>query len=88
LGRHLDPAMIWIFLGPAVLLRKLLLFEPWICLGFLGFSRPKRDFSMGYAGQIAQYFSSRFSPALAMLEQGSYSLDASKPKIVHRASLA
>jgi hypothetical protein len=31
-------------------------YEPWICLDFLGFSRAKRDLSMGYEGQIAKNF--------------------------------
>jgi hypothetical protein len=69
LGRDLGLADPLDFLGPRRFGAKTPAFEPWICLDFLGFSRPKRDFSMGYAGKIAKYFSSRFFPALAMLEE-------------------
>jgi hypothetical protein len=41
-------------------LRKTRLFDRWISLDFLGFSRPNRDFSMGYAGFSLENFSSRF----------------------------
>jgi hypothetical protein len=37
----------------------------WIPLDFLGFSRPNRDFSMGYAGFSLNDFSSPFFPASA-----------------------
>ncbi|HEV7478689.1 MAG TPA: hypothetical protein VGO05_00195, partial [Roseiarcus sp.] len=33
----------------------------WISLDFLGFSRPNRAFSMGYAEFLLENFSSRFS---------------------------
>jgi hypothetical protein len=38
------------FLGARRFGRENLIFEGWKSLDFLGFSRPKRDFSMGYAG--------------------------------------
>jgi hypothetical protein len=31
----------------------------WVCLDFLGFSRPNRDFSIGYAVKTKQNFSRR-----------------------------
>jgi hypothetical protein len=34
----------------------------WISLDFLGFSRPNRDFSTGYADKSVKSFSTRFSP--------------------------
>jgi hypothetical protein len=37
-------------------------YDRWISLGFLGFSRPKRDFSMVYAGKTVENFFSRFFP--------------------------
>jgi hypothetical protein len=40
--------------------------EGWISLDFLGFSRPKRDFSMGYAGFSAEEnFSRSFAAGAA-----------------------
>jgi hypothetical protein len=36
----------------------------WICLDFLGFSRPNRDLSMGYAAYSGKNFSPSFSLAL------------------------
>jgi hypothetical protein len=43
-----DP--VWVFLGSGRLAAKTLLYEGWKGLDFLGFSRPNRAFSMGYAG--------------------------------------
>jgi hypothetical protein len=43
-----DP--IWVFLASGRLAAKTLLYEPWKSLDFLGFSRPNRAFSIGYAG--------------------------------------
>src|SRR5579872_1991562 len=45
--------MIWVFLGGGGFAAKTRLTGYWISLDFLGFSRPNRVFSMGYA---------RFSP--------------------------
>ncbi len=53
---------VWILLGLAVLLPKTPVFEGWISLDFLGFSRPNRDLSMGYTGITAENFSCRSSP--------------------------
>jgi hypothetical protein len=43
-----DP--VWVFLGSGRLAAKTLLYGGWKGLDFLGFSRPNRAFSMGYAG--------------------------------------
>jgi hypothetical protein len=37
-------------------------FEGWISLDFLGFSRPKSAFSMGYAGSSLKIFFFALSP--------------------------
>jgi hypothetical protein len=37
-------------------------YEPWIRLDFLGFSRAKRDLSMGYERKTEKSFSCRFLP--------------------------
>jgi hypothetical protein len=48
------------FLGAARFGAKTPDYVVWISLDFLGFSRPNRDLSMGYAGFYAKNFSSRF----------------------------
>jgi hypothetical protein len=55
-------------LGPSRFTAKIPALEPWICLDFLGFSRAKRDLSMGYAGKTAKKFPIGF-PLLEHLEQ-------------------
>jgi hypothetical protein len=40
---------VWVFLAPGRFAAKARADERWILLDFLGFSRPNRDFSMGYA---------------------------------------
>jgi hypothetical protein len=57
------------FLGPRRFAAKAPDFEGWISLDFLGFSRPKRDFSMSYADFSVEIFSSRFPLVLAALEE-------------------
>jgi hypothetical protein len=42
-------AFVWVFLAPGRFAAKTRAHEGWISLDFLGFSRPNRDFSMGYA---------------------------------------
>jgi hypothetical protein len=49
------------FLGPGRFAAKTPIASYWISLDFLGFSRPNRDLSMGYAGKSAEIFSLRFS---------------------------
>jgi hypothetical protein len=44
----IDP--VWVFLGPCPFAAKALVYGGWKSLDFLGFSRPKRAFSIGYAG--------------------------------------
>ena len=41
--------LVWVFLAPSPFAAKTPILSYWISLDFLGFSRPKRDFSMGYA---------------------------------------
>jgi hypothetical protein len=45
------------FLGSSPFRRKSPDLEHWIVLDFLGFSRPNRDFSTGYAGFSREDFS-------------------------------
>jgi hypothetical protein len=42
--------------------REIAHYEPWIRLDFLGFSRAKRDLSMGYERKTEENFSCRFLP--------------------------
>jgi hypothetical protein len=47
------------FLGRCLFLVKTFDSGGWICLDFLGFSRPNPDFSVGYADKTTQSFSRR-----------------------------
>jgi hypothetical protein len=44
-------------------------YEGWISLDFLGFSRPNRDFSMGYADEAGNVFRSPFSALVEAMER-------------------
>jgi hypothetical protein len=55
-----DP--VWVFLGLGRLAAKTPGFERWKSLDFLGFSRPDRAFSMGYAGFLLKEISSALLP--------------------------
>jgi hypothetical protein len=50
------------FLGPGRLLAKTPNYEGWLSLDFLGFSRQKRDLSMGYTGFSLENFSRALLP--------------------------
>jgi hypothetical protein len=56
-GRDTGRAIYLGFLGGWPFRRKNPDLEHWISLDFLGFSRPNRDFSMGYAGFSRESFS-------------------------------
>jgi hypothetical protein len=56
--------LIWVFLADRCFGAKTSLSSYWISLDFLGFSRPNRDFSMGYADFTAKKFSQPLSRAL------------------------
>jgi hypothetical protein len=47
-------------------------YEPWIRLDFLGFSRAKRDLSMGYERKTEKDFSCRFLPVAVEARNGSH----------------
>jgi hypothetical protein len=53
---------IWVFLVPDRFAAKTPAYEGWISLDFLGFSRLKRDLSMGYAGFSLEDVSVWFFP--------------------------
>src|ERR1700722_4459550 len=77
---------IWFFLARRHFAAKTPPYDRWICLDFLGFSRPNRDLSMGCAGFSAEVFSCALSwrekperaPAVEAFRKGG---------IVHGASL-
>jgi hypothetical protein len=54
----------WIFLARRRFAAKVPAYGRWISLDFLGFSRPNRDLSMGYAAYSGKNFSPSFSLAL------------------------
>ena len=58
-GRHRS---VWVFLGPPHFGAETSVYEGWISLDFLGFSRPNPDLSMGCAGFSAEVF---LEPCLA-----------------------
>jgi hypothetical protein len=58
LDRH-----VWLFLAHGLLAAKTLAFERWKSLDVLGFSRPNRAFSMGYAGFSLKEISRALLPA-------------------------
>ena len=61
---------------------------PWISLDFLGFSRPNRDFSMGYAGfSWEEFFGPPFPTAPRGAATGAAVEAIRKRGIVHAASL-
>jgi hypothetical protein len=72
------------FLGPEPFCGKFPCFKPWISLDFLGFSRPKLDLSMGYAGFSLKEFSAPFLPQRS---PRAGNLGVRKCGIVHSASL-
>jgi hypothetical protein len=76
------------FLGTFRFAAKPLGFGGWKSLDFLGFSRPKRDLSMGYAGKTEEEFFAAFCPfgALAAPEQKAVG-KAMRERTVHRASI-
>src|SRR5579871_1683661 len=54
---EVDP--IWVFLDSYRFAANAPVYEGWIFLDFLGFSRPNRDFSMGYTGFSCEKFLGR-----------------------------
>jgi hypothetical protein len=84
-GREVGQAAhVWVFLAPYVFRFEDPVFEPWISLDFLGFFRPNRDFSMGYAG----FRGKNFSPAFLHGTATGAAVEAMRKRgIVHEASL-
>src|ERR1700722_2593803 len=79
---------IWFFLARRHFAAKTPPYDRWICLDFLGFSRPNRDLSMGYAGFSLEVFSSRFIPGVRIAETRTTDLERQRRRTVHGASLA
>jgi hypothetical protein len=79
---------VWFFLAGRHFAAKTPPLDRWICLDFLGFSRPKRDLSMRYAGFSLKNFSSRFIPGVRIAETRTTDLGRRRRGTVHRASLA
>jgi hypothetical protein len=80
-------APIWVFLARGRFAAKAPAHEGWILLDFLGFSRPNRYFSMGYAAFSRKIFSRAPFRGVRSAETGDPSLGMPKLRIVHRASL-
>jgi hypothetical protein len=75
------------FLGPGAVQPRKPCFEGWKSLDFLGFSRPSRAFSMGYAGFSLEEFLAPFCPAAEPRERRPTILGCGKGRIGHRATL-
>jgi hypothetical protein len=78
---------VWVFLARGRFAAKTPARECWISLDFLGFSRPNRDFSMGYADFSAKNFSPPFSAGAEAPEREPHGLGMRKGRIVHGSSL-
>ena len=76
---------VWIFLAPHLFAAKTPVYERWISLDFLGFSRPNLGFSMGCADFSAKKFSRRFCRSVEA-RNGSLRF-AYGARIAHRPSL-
>jgi hypothetical protein len=86
--REIGPATHLVFLGPRRFVAKTPAYKGWIILDFLGFSRPNRDFSMGYTDFSEENFSSRFFPNLRIAEL-ELAVEAMRKRwVAHEASLS
>jgi hypothetical protein len=79
-GRGSSGRSVWVFLAPGRFAAKTPADECWIVLDFLGFARPKRDFSMSYAAQSEIGFFYRFLPDWQRRREGVGVLDMSMRK--------
>jgi hypothetical protein len=80
---------VWVFLAGGCFAAKAPAYGPWIALDFLGFSRPNRDLSMGYADFSRRNFSRALPPLRETRRDGRRrSWAMRKRRIVHEASLA
>jgi hypothetical protein len=74
-------------LAPRRFVAKTTDYKGWIILDFLGFSRPDRDFSMGYTEFSEENFSSRFFPKSSDPER-ELAVEARRKRwVAHEASL-
>jgi hypothetical protein len=79
---------IWVFLARGRFAAKSLALTYWNLLDFLGFSRPNRDISMGYAGFSREKIFAPFCP-WAGPERGDAAVEIMRMRrIIHDGSLA
>jgi len=78
---------IWVFLACGRFATKTTARTCWISLDFLGFSRPNRDFSMGYTDFCAKDFSSRFVCGVGSTRSAGVAFGMRKGRSTHRAKL-
>src|SRR5580704_13280842 len=79
---------VWVFLPLGRFAAKNPAYESWISLDFLGFSRPNRDFSMGYTAFSGKNFSPSFSASAEAPEREPHGLGMRKRRSVDGSSLA
>ena len=82
----IDP--IWVLSPRRPFAAKTPDFGGWKSLDFLGFSRPNRALSMGYAGISSKFFSYRFCRGEGAVETAGPRFGVAKERHAHRASLA
>jgi hypothetical protein len=75
------------FLGGRPFVAKTPDYRGWICLDFLGFSRPNLDLSMGYVEKAWKIFSRASPPNVSGAATGGYGFGRRKRRIAHKASL-
>jgi hypothetical protein len=78
---------IWVFSGRGRLAVKTPIYDYWIFLDFLGFSRPNRDFSMGYAGFSQEDFASRSVRDVTGVTTAGLALGMRKGVVAHGLEL-
>jgi hypothetical protein len=78
---------IWVFLARSRFAAKTTDYERWISLDFLGFSRPNRDFSMGYTDFSAKNFSSCFLCGVGDARSAGVAFGMRTNRTVHGAKL-
>jgi hypothetical protein len=77
----------WVFLAGRRFTAKTVVYEGWIVLDFLGFSRPNRDLSMGYAEKARQIFFAALCLAFEAPGRATAVVAMRKGRIGHQVSL-
>jgi hypothetical protein len=85
--RYRSGRSVWVFLAAGLFGTNSSDFGRWISLDFLGFSREKRDLSMGYAEKASKSFSWRICRGVRGAPLGFPGLGMRKRRTIHREIL-